>query len=230
MKQKIKLKIGIDFAMTILLLFLMTYQITGQKLHEWLGSGMLLLFLIHNILNFKWYRNLQKGKYKPLRILQTIINFSIRISMLCLGFSGIAMSHYTFGFIDFGSAALARKMHLSASYWGFVLMSIHLGLHWSMVLGIFRKSLKGKKASAVLIWSMRVIALIIAGYGANCFYKADILSYMLLKRQFVFFDFNQSALSVFLEYMAMMELWTFIVFYILKVISKLRILKMEECL
>lgn len=225
MKQKIKLKIGIDFAMTILLLFLMAYQITGQKLHEWLGSGMLLLFLIHNILNFKWYRNLQKGKYKPLRILQTIINFSILISMLCLGFSGIVMSRHVFEFFDFGSISEARKMHLSASYWGFVLMSIHLGLHWSMVLGIFRKLLKGKKASAVLIWPMRVIAFIIAGYGANCFYKADILSYMLLKRQFVFFDFNQSALSVFLEYMAMMELWTFIGFYILKVISKLTSLK-----
>lgn len=55
MKTKMKIKILIDFLMTISLLFLMAYQITGQNLHEWLGAGMLVLFIIHNILNLKWY-------------------------------------------------------------------------------------------------------------------------------------------------------------------------------
>lgn len=176
--------------MTILLLFLMAYQITGQKLHEWLGVGMLLLFLIHNILNFNWYRNLFKGRYQPLRILQTILNFSILISILYLGFSGMTMSRYLFESFDFGSVSEARKMHLSASYWGFVLMSIHLGFHWSMVLGIFRKLLKGKKIPTVLIWLLRLSGVLIAVCGAICFYKADIVSYMLIRNQFVFFDFK----------------------------------------
>lgn len=50
MKPIIKIKIGIDFLMTVLLLLLMAYQITGQELHEWFGIGMLVLFLLHNIL------------------------------------------------------------------------------------------------------------------------------------------------------------------------------------
>lgn len=61
MKAKMKIKIGIDFLMTVLLLLLMAYQITGQKLHEWFGAGMLALFILHNILNIKWYGNLSKG-------------------------------------------------------------------------------------------------------------------------------------------------------------------------
>lgn len=104
-----------------------------------------------------------------MQILQIVINFSILISMLRLGFSGIVMSRHVFEFFDFGLISEARKIHLFASYWGFVLMSIHQGLHWSMVLGIFRKLLKGKKVSAVLIWSMRVIALI------NCWVRSTLL-------------------------------------------------------
>ena len=33
----------IDVRMTILLLFLMAYQVTGEQVHEWIGMGMTLL-------------------------------------------------------------------------------------------------------------------------------------------------------------------------------------------
>lgn len=58
MKQKQKIKIGVDLLMTALLLCLMTYQLMGQKLHEWFSVGMLVLFLPHNALNIKWYEHL----------------------------------------------------------------------------------------------------------------------------------------------------------------------------
>lgn len=82
--------------MTVLLFLLMFYQITGQKLHEWFGTGMLVLFLLHNILNIRWYGSLFKGKYTLLRAMQTLINISVLISMLCLGFSGIVLSRHIF--------------------------------------------------------------------------------------------------------------------------------------
>lgn len=71
LKTKMKIKMGIDFLMTVLLFLLMSYQITGQKLHEWFGTGMLVLFLLHNILNIRWYGSLFKGKYTLLRAMQT---------------------------------------------------------------------------------------------------------------------------------------------------------------
>lgn len=50
-----KIKMKIDFLMTIFLFMLMAHQVTGEKLHEWLGAGMVVLFLIHNLLNIHWY-------------------------------------------------------------------------------------------------------------------------------------------------------------------------------
>ena len=109
MKPKMKIKMGIDLLMTVLLLCLMAYQITGEELHEWFGAGMLLLFIAHHILNIRWYGNLFKGKYKPLRILQTFVNFSVLISMLCLGYSGIVLSRHVFAALPIsGPMATAR--------------------------------------------------------------------------------------------------------------------------
>lgn len=217
MNLKMKIKISIDFLMTILLLLLMVFQITGQEFHEWFGAGMLVLFLAHNILNFKWYSNLRGGKHRLTRVLQMAINFVALLSMLCLAYSGIVMSHYVFGFVSIsGQMALARQVHMAASYWGFVLMSVHLGFHWSMVVGIAGKIVRDRKIPKSIPWIPRIIAVVVAGYGAVCFYKADIVSYMFLKNQFAFFDFEQTAVSVFIEYTAMMGLWVFIGYYSMK--------------
>lgn len=220
--MKTKIKIGIDFIMTALLLLLMAYQITGQRLHEWVGTGMLALFIMHNIFNIKWYGNLFKGNYTLLRIIQTAVNICVLVSMFCLGFSGVVMSRHVFAALPInGPMATARSMHLAASYWGFVLMSVHLGLHWGIIMGMFKKVLKGGKFPETAVWIIRAAALAIAVYGLTCFVHADIFSYMFLKNQFVFFDFEQSAVSVFAEYTAMMSCWAFIGYYIAKGIRKL---------
>ena len=220
---------GIDLLMTVLLLCLMAYQVTGQKLHEWFGAGMLILFIVHNILNIRWYGNLFKGKYKWLRIVQTIVNVSVLISMLCLGYSGIVMSRYVFAALPIhGPMATARSMHMAASYWGFVLMSIHLGMHWGMIVGMFRRLLKGRKLPNVSVWGLRLASIVIAGYGLVCFIQKDIASYMFLKNQFVFFNFEQSALSVFIEYIAMMGFWIFASFYMVRGIGKISALSKRK--
>ncbi|NLC79509.1 MAG: hypothetical protein GX683_07285, partial [Ruminococcaceae bacterium] len=111
MKPKMKIKMIIDLLMSILLLCLMAYQIVGEVLHEWLGAGMLVLFIIHTILNLNWYGNLFKGKYTALRIIGTFLNFAVLAAILCLGYSGIVMSRHLFAFLPFsGGMALARVM------------------------------------------------------------------------------------------------------------------------
>lgn len=226
--MKPKIKIGTDILMTVALLLLMAYQVVGRKLHEWFGAGMLVLFIAHSILNIKWYGALFKGKYKPLRIFGTVSNFAVLAAVLMLGYSGIVMSRHLFAFLKIGKGmALARSMHLCVSYWSFVLMSLHLGFHWGTMIGLFRKLSKGKKLTA-LVWIMRVIVVAAAVYGAVCFIKADIFSYMFLKNEFAFFDFEKSAFVVFAEYVAMMTLWIFIGHYAARGLGKIGTTKQKE--
>ncbi|RKJ43614.1 hypothetical protein D7X98_15410 [bacterium 1XD8-76] len=38
-----------------------------------------------------------------------------------------------------GGMALARRLHILGSHWGFLLMSVHFGLHWNMVIRMAQK-------------------------------------------------------------------------------------------
>lgn len=221
MRSKRNMKLLMDLLMTAILPALMAYQITGEKLHEWLGVSMLVLFVIHNILNVRWYGSLFKGNYGFLRILRLVVNFAVLVSILSLAYSGIIMSRHVFAFLPIKKGmALARTMHLSGSYWGFTLMSIHLGLHWGMVTGRLGR-LTGKRENTAFWWILRMLAVCIAGYGAFCFYRADILSYMLLRAAFAFLDYEKAAAVVFMEYMSMMGLWVFIAYYVTKLAGKI---------
>ncbi len=220
MKKKFVFKIAVDMVMTVLLLFLMARQLTGDSAHEWLGAGMLILWIAHHILNRSWYSHLFKGKYTPIRILQTVTNFAVLLSMLGLMVSGIILSREVFGFLPVsGGIALARPLHVLSAFWGFVLMALHLGLHWNMILGMVRKA-TGPVTSKPRRILLRVAAALVAGYGLYAFLKNQFLSYMFLTSSFVFFDFERPVLLFFTEYMAIMGLFVFLGHYVSKAFQK----------
>ena len=198
----------VDLLMTVVLLLLMACFLTEQESHEWLGAGMLVLFVIHHILNFKWLKALIRGKYTPFRVLQTALVLLVLFCMLGSMLSGIWMSRYVFDFLPTqGHMGLARTAHLLCAYWGFLLLSAHLGLHWGIMLGAARKAVGNKKPSALRTAVLRVLTAGISGYGVYAFFKHRIADYLFLRSHFVFFDYDQPPILYFLDLLAMMGLW-----------------------
>lgn len=192
MKPKAIIKIVVDALMTAALLFLMGYQFWGDAAHEWAGTGMFVLFILHHILNGNWYKSLFKGKYTPARLFQIIIDGLVFLAMIGLMISGIMLSGHVFSFLNIRSGmSFARLLHMAASYWGFVLMALHLGLHWGMLSGMAGKALKLRKPSRLRKIFLTVLGAGIAVYGFTVFIRRDLLSYMLLWTQFVFLDFSE---------------------------------------
>lgn len=221
MKPKMTLKIGIDLAMTMLLLCQMAYMLIGEIEHEWTGTVMFVLFILHHALNWRWYANLAKGRYTIARIFQVFVDFLILFCMLSLMVSGIIMSREVFSWLPInGSMAFARILHMLASYWGFTFMSIHLGLHWGMVMGILRKIGGTKELFRKWTWTLRALAVLVCGAGIYAFMKHKIADYLFLKSQFVFFDLQQPLVLFFAEYLAMMGLWVCIAYYGVKLLQK----------
>lgn len=193
MKPKAIIKIVIDALMSLGLLFLMGYQFWGDIAHEWAGAGMFLLFIVHHILNAGWHKNLLHGKYSPSRIFQLAVDLLVFLAMIGLMVSGIMLSNHVFAFLDIrGGMAFARLTHMAASYWGFVLMALHLGIHWGMFMGIAKKALKLKQSSRVRKILLPIIGAGIAVYGLIVFFQRNLLTYMLVRTQFVFLDFGES--------------------------------------
>ena len=89
-----------------------------------------------------------------------------------------------------------------ASYWGLVLMGLHLGMHWGMMASLFRQRFGGK-------WNLLLqYAGTAAGlYGVYAVWKHQIWLYLSLRSEFLLFDFDEPAALYFLDHFCMMALF-----------------------
>lgn len=220
MKPKAAIKIAVDVLMTLGLLFLMGYQFWQDAAHEWAGAGMFLLFILHHVLNGNWCRGIFKGKYTPARVLQLVIDLLVLLAMLGLVVSGVILSNHVFDFLPIrGGMGFARLLHMAASYWGFILMALHLGLHWGMFLGMGRKALKLRPSRTRQIL-LSVLGACVAAYGLIAFVRRDLITYMLVRTHFVFFDFSELIPLFYLDYLAMMGTFIFLSYYAARLLRK----------
>lgn len=161
---------------------------------------------LDHMLNRSWTKNLSKGTYGRRRLIQTIVVVLILLSMLGSMVSGIILSRHIFRFLPIrGGVSAARILHMLCAYWGFVLMSLHLGFHWNMILGMMRRKfgplpLAGRRL-------VRILGLAVGAYGIYAFGKREIGTYMFLQSHFVFFDYEEPFVWFLLDYIAVMGLF-----------------------
>lgn len=150
MRTKAKMKLITGLLMTILLLLLMAFELVGRAAHEWIGMGIFALFILHHLLNGSWSRAMFRGKYPPLRVVQTVLATVVFLCMIGLMVSAVIISDEVFAFLNIrGGLRAGRTLHMLSAYWGFVLMSVHLGVHWNGILhrlGKLCKNLSHKQA------------------------------------------------------------------------------------
>lgn len=205
-RNRIPWKGIVDGAMFLLLLNQMAYVLTGQQHHEKTGTVMVLLILCHNLLNRRWFETVRKGKYNAKRLFGIALNFLTLALVLALFISGVVMSRYVFDFLPIhGGRALARRVHITCAYWGFLLMAIHIGMHWNGIKGRIGNAFgrakveeKPKKMVSIVVWA-------VSAYGIYAFYRHEIFSFLFLQNEFAIFN-QQPALLFVLDYLAMITL------------------------
>ena len=190
--------------MTVLLLCLMAYQATGEKAHEWIGTGMTETVILHQVLNRRWYARLFRGKYNPYRIMTTTLNALLLGSFGLTAFCGMSMSGYAVPFL-YGMAPVyfVRRMHLSLSHWAFVLMGLHLGVHIPAMMA----GLKGKGREKTILTALFSC---LGGIGLWLFLRSGMTDYLLFRVPFAFLDYDKAGWLVFGENLLMLSFWALI--------------------
>ena len=248
MKSTKPLRLTLDIAMTILSIILMggNYLFPADIVHEILGVGLFVLWVIHVILNRRWYASLAqasklitstnandrrsygaifKGKYKPYRIMQTVINCGILICTIFLMVSGIILSNHVFTFLGIESGlGFARIAHLLASHWYYLFMSLHIGLHVGMIANKLchspdptRESPNGEiigsspimtenQSSIMKLVGIILLALVCA-YGVYAFIARGVWKYLILQQQFFFFDLERGYILFAIDYISIIILF-----------------------
>jgi len=216
--MKRKLKLIIDILLGIMFIVLMGYHIIGNQTHEIIGVSSFVLFIIHNILNFNYYKAIFKGKYNFNRILRLFINFLLLVAMIGTMISAIIISTTVFDFLNFKTTWFARNMHLASTSWLYILMSLHIGLHLEMLIKKFNQKMK----SHTLEYVYYLFVFLICVYGVYSFAKTKIISDMFLLSPFKFVDESLNVFIYYLRYISLIFLETAIIYIILNIYKKLK--------
>jgi len=201
----------VDLLMTLGLWFLMGYHLWGERAHEWVGAGTLALFLVHHLLNRRWYPGLARGPRTVLRRLTALVNGLLLLDMAGLLVSGMLLSNHVFAFLGLtGGTGTARLVHMAASHWGFLLMGFHLGLHWGGVLARGGRWLALPPPSPRRARIGTLLGAAVAVYGLTVFFRRDFPTYLFLRSQFVFLDFSESPLVFYGDHLALMGTFVFL--------------------
>ena len=192
----------VDVCMLILLLCLMSYQVTGEEKHEWTGILMTLTVIVHQILNRRWYAALFKGRYNAYRSVTTAVNLLLLASMLVTAFCGMSMSEYAVPFLYWARGLIyVRPTHLAMSHWSFVLMGLHLGLHVPLMLGRTKDDMRT---------ILTAFGTVIGGVGFWLFLRNGMPNYLFFRVPFAFLDYEKAFWLVFLENALMLSAWVFL--------------------
>ena len=193
-----KIKIVIDILMYLLFIILIGHHITENLIHEILGTTLFVLFIIHHILNYRYYKTILKGKYTSKRTLTLIIDLLLFISMLGMIISAINISSDVFSFLNIQTKIWGRKLHMLSTSWGFVLMSVHVGMHLNILINKLNKKMKDNTFEYVYY----LILILLVIYGIYSFIKLNLISDMFLLNAFKYYDFNESPVIFYLHVIA----------------------------
>ena len=205
-----KLRLPLDILMIILSVILMggTMFFPDDRVHQIFGISLIVIWVVHVVLNRRWYSALFKGQYKPYRIMQIIVNLGVLLCALFLMISGLLMAWFIPSSWVGGALGFARITHLLASHWYYIFMAFHIGLHGAMF--------SGKMKIHGLV--PRIICILISLYGIYAFIIRGVWKYMFGLPQFFFFDFNRGYVLFALDYISIIVLFGTIAYYLGKLI------------
>lgn len=185
-----------DAAMFVLFLLVMGEAKLPGATHEWLGIALFALFLFHTALNIRWYRALFRGRYPAKRVVQTVVNLTLLISMLGCMVSAVPISGTVFAALPVGGAQMGRTLHLVSTAWAFLLSSVHLGLH---LPALFRKIMRGRWEDKTFSLFLGAAAIAFAVYGAVIFMERRFWEELF--RTVAFKDYGSAYSTSFSAYM-----------------------------
>ena len=162
-------KFLLDIIMTVVMLCLVNTNITGLMLHEILGLGIFLLFLMHKVLNFKWIKAVTTGLFQKKLTPKAKLRYAVDVALLLLVIlnvaTGILISTHIFTQVQSSDIALTSRLHHILAYSLLAVLVVHIGLHWSFITNAAK--IKAGSAGEKIICCIASAALVAMLMSSN---------------------------------------------------------------
>jgi hypothetical protein len=127
--------------------------------------------------------------------------------MLVLFVTSLLISETLSGIMPPVGGFTVRQIHTVSAYWMLVIVAVHLGLRWPMIMGLAR-SLSGiTQPNAARALALRAAAAVIAGMGVWSSFELGLGSKLAMRMTLDWWNFEEAAAGFFLHCLAIVGLW-----------------------
>lgn len=210
------LRLAFDLIAAGLLLLGLAYWWLGNTVHELAGTGMFLLVIVHNVFNRRWYGRISKEKRHGRGLFNIGITLLLLIAMLALLVTSLLISNTLSDFMSAYGGFTVRQIHTLAAYWVLVIVSIHLGLRWSMIMGVAHNLSGISTYSAVRTLALRTAAVVIAIHGIWSSFELGLGTRLAMQITLDWWNFEESVAGFFVHCIAIAALCMTLTYYGMK--------------
>ncbi|MBY3416334.1 DUF4405 domain-containing protein [Rhizobium laguerreae] len=207
-----RIRLLLDFLAVALIIACLAYWWLDNLFHELFGTALFALVIMHNVFNRRWYGSVTKRKVDATRIVNLVTIFCLAIGMLVMLVTSLLVSRDLFPFTALSGAFAVREIHMFGGYWVLLIVSIHLGTRWEVVMNAFRATFR-LQPNAVRAWVARILALVVAAWGVKSFSEMALGSKLMLTYSLDMWDFNESTLEFFINYLSIVGLFAAVTHY-----------------
>jgi hypothetical protein len=219
MNKNLVVYLTLDLAFAVLLLCALMYRATGDTAHEWIGVAVCAVYITHNIINWKWYKNIFTSAYNLRRGVMTTVN--LLLAFVTIIVTGMLHSQTVLAFLHLPGDMMIRQIHTTAAYWCLPLVGTHLGLNWRMIMNAFRKKAKIKTENTVRKIIARIAALVFVAFGVWSSFDRAMFSKLFRVFSFDYWPEERPVILFFAVNLSIMGLYVFMTHYALKIIDLL---------
>jgi hypothetical protein len=145
----------LDMIMLLMYAALMHISLLGGHVHKGLAGAVGVLFVIHVLLNWRFFFNLNKGSWNRIRMYMLTVDVLLIVGMIFTYASAKMVGHSMFNPVM--SAGL--KVHQAAAWWVVLIMGWHLGIHGNRIINYFSKENGAQKRFKIVCFIISIIGM-----------------------------------------------------------------------
>lgn len=210
------LRLLFDLLAAGLLVFGFSYWWLGNVAHELAGTAMFLLLIVHNVFNRRFYGTLARTRREARSLFNVAVALALLTAMAALLVTSVLISNALSGFMSVYGGFTVRQLHTLAAYWALVIVAVHLGLRWPMLMGVARNLFGISRANAIRAWALRLIAFAIAVHGVWSSFALGLGTKLTMQVTLDWWNFEESVAGFFAHCVAIAGLNVFLTYYIVK--------------
>lgn len=208
-----RLRLLLDFLAIALIIACLAYWWLGNLPHEVFGTALFALVIGHNVFNRRWYGKVRKGRRDVVRAFSIFTIICLATLMLVMLATSVLISRDLFAFMALEGAFAAREIHMFAGYWTLLIIAIHLGTRWTIVMNTIRSPFGFSTLNPVGTTALRVAAMAIAIWGVRSSLEMAFGSKLMLTYSLDIWDFKESTGGFFINYASIVGLYAALVHY-----------------